>query len=144
MIDVIEVQKAEIWRTFVFAATLPCYRLRVWEFFTRHLTSIEVIATIINDEGESRCREKQSCPNFPVAKRMQTFDAFAAAAKGNHYISESFVAVLRNRVFEDSFHFRYYTIASNRPRVGSVRLEAEGFGQGIFDMYCINEKQPCR
>ena len=84
MIDVIKMQKAEIWRTLVLAATLPCDRLRVWEFLTRHLTSIEVLATIIDDEGESKYREKQSCPNFPVAKKMQTFDAFAAAAERNH------------------------------------------------------------
>ena len=82
MIDVIKVQKAEIWRTFVFATTLPCDRLRVWEFFTRHLTSMEVVATIIDEEEESKFREKQSCPDFSVAKRIQTFDAFAAAAGG--------------------------------------------------------------
>ena len=91
------------------------------------------------------------CVSYAAAKilRISDISGFITFGVGpnnrNHYISESFVAVLRNRVFEASFHFRYYSIASNRPCVGLVRLEAEGFiGLGLSDIYCVDEEQPCR
>lgn len=69
MVDVIVVQKAEIWGTFVSSAALPSDKLRVWEFLTGHFHI---------DDGKSRkCKEKQL---LKWQKEMHAFDAFAADA----------------------------------------------------------------
>ena len=46
VVDVIVVEKAEIWGIFVSAATLPSDEFRVWEFLTRHFY-IDAIALTI-------------------------------------------------------------------------------------------------
>lgn len=80
MVDVIVVQKAEIWRTFVSAAALPSDKLRVWEFLTGH--------SHIDDGKSRKCREKQL---QKWQKEMHIFDAFAAAAgKVLQYIDHHF------------------------------------------------------
>ncbi len=50
VIDVIEMQKAEIWGTFVLEVPLPSDRLGVWEVLTRHLTLMNATALIIDDD----------------------------------------------------------------------------------------------
>lgn len=78
---------------FVLAVTLPSNKLRAWDFFTRHLTLMDAIALIIDNELK-RC-EKKSNHEMKVAKAMQTFDAFAAAAEkrtNNEVCIKAFIA----------------------------------------------------
>lgn len=62
MVDVVEVKKAEIWGTFVLAVTLPSNKLRAWDFFTRHLTLMDVTALVIDNEL-SECEKKSNHEN---------------------------------------------------------------------------------